>query len=267
MLKTGYLLLTLISAALASCLWQSCAGRSFTVLADGRSDCVIVTGCGRFADVREAADAQDQVRWHDPQDSEAAAACTEAFAAVELRTYLCRIGGLNEADSTVLPKVDSRAELPPGVNLIVVGRAASTGKYAALDRELSGESADSYLIRSGNIEGRNVLVLRGRTRAGTLYAVYDLLARLGCRWYAPGANGEIVPRRERIALERLDIQESPAVDIRGFWVSNGKVEAGRMTWEGSLTDRGNPGFFLWMARNRLNFFWSTEKDWKLMKKF
>ncbi|MFH1070906.1 MAG: DUF4838 domain-containing protein, partial [Candidatus Glassbacteria bacterium] len=47
----------------------------------------------------------------------------------------------------------------------------------------------------------------------------------------------------------------------------GKVEAGRMTWEGSLTDRGNPGFFLWMARNRLNFFWSTEKDWKLMKKF
>ncbi|MBN2287786.1 MAG: DUF4838 domain-containing protein, partial [Candidatus Glassbacteria bacterium] len=233
----------------------------------GRPKCSIVVDCGSFADPWDAVAGEEEVNWGDPLSAEAVA-CTEAFAAVEMRKYLCRMAGLDTTDINILPIWNFRESLPDAENVIVVGQACSRGEYARLEQKIPSDSDDAFLIRSGKIDAKNIIIIKGKTRSGTLYGVYHLLNLLGCRWYAPGSGGEIIPRKKIIALGDLNIEEAPAVDIRGFWISHGKVEAevNNMTWEGSLTDRGNTEFFSWMARNRLNFFWNKEKDWKLMKK-
>jgi len=224
-----------------------------------------VTDFGSYADAWQAGNSEDEVNWFDRDESDDRI-CTEAFAAVELRNYLCRIGGLDPEDKSLMPIVNSRPGLPSADCIIVVGRCALEEPYNRLNREISHKSSEAFLVRSGKINSRNILIIRGNSRAGALYGVYDLLEQLGCRWFGPGPMGEIIPRRARISLKHLDHQEAPATDLRGFWISDGEVESRRMTWEGSYTDRGNPEFFDWMGKNRLNFFWNKEKLWRGMKK-
>ena len=42
---------------------------------------------------------------------------------------------------------------------------------------------------------------------GTIYAVYDFLEELGCRWFFPGEYGEVVPRKKTIEVPFLDKEE------------------------------------------------------------
>ncbi len=54
---------------------------------------------------------------------------------------------------------------------------------------------------------------------GTIYGVYDFLERLGCRWFFPGAYGEVVPKMKTIAVGKLDVQERPSFRMRNIWYS------------------------------------------------
>ncbi len=241
--------------------------RNMVIIDSGLPKCAIVVDCSGFVNPWDAAAGEEAVNWSDPLSIKAVA-CTEAFAAVELRKYLCCIAGLDTADRSNLPILNFGESLPDVESVIVVGQACNRGEYSVLEQKISSASEDAFLIRRGRIERKNVIIIKGKTRSGTLYGVYHFLNLLGCRWYAPGTGGEIIPRKEIIALGDLNIEEAPAVNTRGFWVSHGKVESegNNMTWEGCLTDRGNSEFFTWMAKNRLNFFWNREKVWKSMKK-
>ncbi|MBW7995126.1 MAG: DUF4838 domain-containing protein [Candidatus Glassbacteria bacterium] len=245
----------------------ACSREEMLISDNGNARLAIVTDFGDYADNAAAAGSEDLVDWNS-RDERAATVCTEAFAAMELRTFLCRIAGLDQSDSTVIPILEPGDKVMEVDNVIVVGQTAGRNIYRELDREIESASGDAFIIRSGRLDGKNTIVIRGKTRSGTLYGVYHLLNLLGCRWYAPGPDGEIIPRRDRLVLGNLDITRQPAAEIRGFWVSNGKVEAevNDMTWEGRLTDRGDDAFFTWMARNRLNFFWNREEEWRSMKK-
>src|SRR5690606_30756007 len=52
---------------------------------------------------------------------------------------------------------------------------------------------------------------------GSLFAVVEVLQRLGCRWYFPGAFGEVYPTSADVSLPHLDERVKPSLAVRGFW--------------------------------------------------
>ncbi len=190
----------------------------------------VVVDHGRFASAVEAATAEERVNWHDADLSDDNA-CTESFAAVELQHYFRKMTG-RESDFVIA----SRA--PQQGDVIRVG--------GANDPELGPEG---YRIQSRIVDGRRVTLLSGGSRVGTLYAAYDLLHRLGCRWFAPGELHEEVPRIT--GIPDMDVTEKPSFVTRGF-----------LAWE----NRGDPDFLLWMARNRLNYWTVAQQERGLMRK-
>ena len=61
------------------------------------------------------------------------------------------------------------------------------------------------------------LGLYGESEYGTSYAVYELLHRLGCRWYMPTALGECVPSLSTLTVPEMDEALAPATEYRGMW--------------------------------------------------
>lgn len=62
--------------------------------------------------------------------------------------------------------------------------------------------------------------LTGESDLATSYAVYELLDRLGCRWYMPGELGEVVPAMKTIRLKECDDSQTPGTIYRGVWYAD-----------------------------------------------
>ncbi len=56
----------------------------------------------------------------------------------------------------------------------------------------------------------------GESEAAISYAIYELLDRLGCRWFMPGPLGEDIPSVPALNLPELDISDAPAIAGRGL---------------------------------------------------
>ena len=212
-----------------------------------RAECTIVVDAGPFPTVEAAAEGERRVKWGDADRSDDAA-CTHCFAALELERYLRRMS--ERSDGFLL--VDD-GDTPSSGDLIVVGRpagvAAVIDKLGVGNEQLAGLGPQGYHIKSAVIDGRRLTVVAGSERIGTLYGAYDLLYRLGCRWFAPGRLHEEVPPLE--AIPDLDVTARPSFVSRGF-----------LAWE----DRGDTDFLLWMARNRLNYWTLAQQPHSLMHK-
>jgi len=209
----------------------------------------IVVDAGPFPTVEAAARADEQTDWLDADRSDDAA-CTQCFAAIELQRYLRRMTGRN--DDFALVDDD---HLPDAGAVIVLGRPNAPGARALAeklgldDEQLAALGPEGYRIKSAAADGRRLIVVAGGDRVGTLYAAYDLLYRLGCRWFAPGDLHEEVPPLE--GMPDLDVTARPSFASRGF-----------LAWE----DRGDADFLLWMARNRLNYWTLAQQPQSLMHK-
>ncbi len=131
-------------------------------------------------------------------------------AATELRGALARLGA---------------PELP-----IV---ATASGRRIALSH---GPAGDGF-VRAPDAAG---LVLKGDGPRGLLYAVYDLLEALGCRWAAPGPAGEQIPRRGRVSLPEAAVADRPALPVRSLVIGHDHFLDEAEEW------------IRWAARNRLN---------------
>jgi len=220
-LRTSLAALCLVSAA------ASAAAAGTTIVADPRP----------FPSARAAANGEAKVNWldADPADD---TACTTCFAAVELQRYLRKMTG--RANDFALA---ADAEDAPGGEVILLGLAPQAARA-----ELGPEG---YCIDCARIGGRRAIRVLGGGRVGTLYGAYDLLYRLGCRWFAPGEAHEEIPSLKLDRLPDLDVTEKPDFVTRGFHA-----------WE----DRGNPDFLLWMARNRLNYWTVAQGNHPLLHK-
>jgi hypothetical protein len=84
------------------------------------------------------------------------------------------------------------------------------------------------------------VVLKGDNPRGLLYAVYDFLEALGCRWPAPGAAGERLPEGTRFELPATLAREQAALPGRCLIV-------GHYAFMDAIED-----WIVWAARNRLN---------------
>jgi len=133
---------------------------------------------------------------------------TARLAAEELRAHLAALGG------PLLPIV-----------------AAAEGPRIALRHGPAGES----FVRAADAAG---LVLKGEGPRGLLYAVYELLEALGCRWPAPGEQQ--IPRRARLQLPAAGVADRPALARRGLIIGHDHYLAEAEGW------------IVWAARNRLN---------------
>jgi hypothetical protein len=155
-------------------------------------------------------------------------------AAKLLQEYLARISGA---------RLEIRDEAAPLAGpQILVGRSqrASDLGVDVAPRLTNAMNEEEYVIRTVG----NTLILAGNEHSfyrGTVYAVNGLLERLGCRWFFPGAFGEVVPKLATITVGPLDIHERPDFRFRNIWYS------------GWMPVHGNdaPEFAVWMDRNRM----------------
>ena len=64
--------------------------------------------------------------------------------------------------------------------------------------------------------------------AGTAYGCYAFLERLGCRWYFPGAWGEVIPKRTTVTIGELNVESRPDFPVRSIgwsgWVKISRSE-------------------------------------------
>jgi len=89
--------------------------------------------------------------------------------------------------------------------------------------------------------------LYGKTEYGTSYAIYELLHRLGCRWYIPSEMGEVIPAVDAVSLPAMDLTLAPATlqrrmeprtadaDFRRRNRMNGERVAAQHALEGYIT--------------------------------
>ena len=62
--------------------------------------------------------------------------------------------------------------------------------------------------------------LMGESDEAISYAIYELLHRLGCRWFMPGPWGSVIPERKTISLPELDVSGEPFTAYRGIWYAD-----------------------------------------------
>jgi hypothetical protein len=64
------------------------------------------------------------------------------------------------------------------------------------------------------VVSRNAIALIGESDLSTSYAIYELLDRLGCRWFMPGPLGEAIPRVTVLAMPEADDSFAPSTWFR-----------------------------------------------------
>ncbi|NLF06671.1 MAG: DUF4838 domain-containing protein [Pirellulaceae bacterium] len=209
----------------------------------------IIVNLGEYASAEVAGHDEANVDWldADPRDD---VICTEAFAALELQKHLRKMTG-REDDFAIVDDND----VPEG-ELIAVGSPANNAaakrfasKLGVSLKQLEELGPEGYRIKTGEIDGRRATLIAGGGRVGTLYGVYDLLHRLGFRWFSPAEFDEVTPAAEW--NPSFDVAERPAFSIRGFH---------------AIEKRDTPEFIQWMVRNRLNQWTVYVDDVPLMRK-
>ena len=211
----------------------------------------IVVDPGRLGSIAQAAVAEAKVNWWDDELADDAA-CTESYAAMELQRFLAL--ALHVPASEIA--LATPAQLPAKGRVILVGSAGETWLARALPAAaaptFAPAAAESFHLRDFDDGGRTVTVILGRDRVGALYGVYAYLEKLGVKFYGLGEKGTVLPSEPTKLPAGVDAAESPDYLTRGFW---------------AFEKRGDPEFFAWMARNRLNF-WTVAPglDHVLLKK-
>lgn len=80
--------------------------------------------------------------------------------------------------------------------------------------------------------------LVGESDLGTSYAIYTLLHQLGCRWYMPSAQGEVLPSLKTLTIKNQDFSDAPFTVYRGIWYCDADF-ARRNRFGGMLLNAGH----------------------------
>jgi hypothetical protein len=125
----------------------------------------------------------------------------------DLALYLEKISGARIEIVTAAPAADSKHVA------ILIGDLA---------QEAFGPPKKSAPYKQGFrlvvVPGK--LAMIGESDLATSYAIYELLDRLGCRWYMPSELGEVIPQSKSIQLAELDFSSAPGTIYRGIWYAD-----------------------------------------------
>ena len=150
------------------------------------------------------------------KEIEAAARCTAAFAAQELKEHLEKT--LTEADVSVVSAAGGQCF---SIGLVIKDIACD-GAGFSLEPDGCG------------------ITIVGEGRKGLLYGAYEFLRMNGWRWHTPGKAGEIAPPfADGLKLPDAGTRYAPSMPLgRGFDFESLSMESRDL--------------LLWMARNRLD---------------
>ena len=124
---------------------------------------------------------------------------SEQRGAKELQRFLEEMSGAR------LPIVTDAGT--PGGDLILVGDSSVLqALHAGIAFDKLG--AEGFTLK---ISGHHLIVAGGRQR-GTMYGVYTLLDKLGCRWFTPQVSR--IPHQPTIRIDALDETQIPAFEYR-----------------------------------------------------
>lgn len=146
------------------------------------------------------------------------ASLSEQRGASELQQFIQEISGAR------LPITTDPAQA--GDHAILIGRSPALASLQ-LGIDFGSLGPEGYVLRTVG----NHLVIAGGRQRGSMYGVYGLLQKLGCRWFSPTVSR--IPKMRSIRIEPLDETVKPAFEYREVFFN-------------LATDKD------WSARNRMN---------------
>jgi len=117
------------------------------------------------------------------------------WAARELQKYVRQISGCK---LTIVQRTRGKAALAVGLR-----RELSPDDRAALPPSAPGYDGYAIAVVPATRKSPARVVIAGDNTRGVIYGVYELLERMGCRWFYPAADAadpEIVPERATLSL-------------------------------------------------------------------
>ncbi len=152
-------------------------------------------------------------------------ACSESFTLVDgtTRAAIAIPASPTATESLAAGEIAKYVELMSGVKLAIIETASAPAGAIVLRRNDTGLGDEGYSIEISS--GR--LILTGARDRSVVYAAYDLLGRLGCKWLAPeysfyGDSSEVVPKQSKLTLDiGKPIAEKPAMKFRKLYVEEG----------------------------------------------
>jgi len=159
---------------------------ALTIVKDGQPRAIIVTAAEPSASARRAAE--------------------------ELQHFIELMSGAK------LPIQDDAALQPFAGPLLLVGRSGLVKGVQIPSGDDLDHTREGFVLKTQG----NTLILAGNEDGeyhGTEYAVYELLNRLGCRWYFPGEFGQVAPKTATISVPDLNVAQKPSFTVRNIWTS------------------------------------------------
>lgn len=152
----------------------------------------------------------------------------EEAAARELQRYLREMTGRE------IPVVRGDGSGLPARGVVYIGRSEPARlRNLYTDVEYEPLETDGFILR---LRGGNLLAAGGGYR-GTVYAVYRLLEKLGCRFYS--SELEVIPRKASLSIRApLNVVDKPAFEWRAMWGRILPMTAGLSPgeWEAKVGD-------------------------------
>lgn len=130
----------------------------------------------------------------------------ERFAASELRRYVELMAGARLGTAP--------DQKPPHTISIGLRKHLDAGKLPE-----PSPGADGYVLTISPEQ----IIIAGDNERGALYGVYDLLERMGCRWFVPAIDPkdpEVVPKQATITLGSGQWAEAAPIKDRILWASS-----------------------------------------------
>lgn len=123
------------------------------------------------------------------------------------------LGDVSGAKVDIVSQAPSKDPPPKGDYRIVVGAWAEPlhGPVG-----ISAPYAQGFRV----MIGERAAALYGESGLATSYAIYELLDRIGCRWFVPSDIGEVLPAKGALAVPRVDERRAPSTLYRGIWFAD-----------------------------------------------
>jgi hypothetical protein len=191
----------LLSALFLASFGAACLNAEVTLVEDGSSRCVILVA-------PEIMEANRTVKGTDFAPAEAERQRQRLRESVkDLAHYLGKMSGAAVAVETSDLKTGD-----PRVPIYIGSRA----------EKRFGPTRKRYPFKQGFrvVVGPAGVGLFGESDLAASYAIFEVLDRLGCRWYMPSDLGEVIPERKSIRLPYGDTSATPGTIYRGVWYAD-----------------------------------------------
>jgi hypothetical protein len=173
------------------------------------------------------------------------------WVAKELQHYVQELSGAQ------LPILASD-KLPSDKPRIVVGGPGSNPLAGAAQEkrlvDFAGLKPDGFVLKRIEMGGVPVLLAGGNDESGTMYAIYELLERLGVVFQL---TGDIIPRQKaELLMPTCDVRQEPVFKHRGMHCCHG------IRWYMGLADfRNEIDQLAKLKLNVLQFYWGMGGPW------